>query len=75
MSLTNSPIVETQGLILRGPKKVDVEPTISFLQNEERSIFFGALLNRGDAWRWFALNVGQRQRRGKRGKRKKKRKG
>ena len=59
MPLTNSPIVETQDLILRGPNKVDIEPTIAFLQNEKRSIFFGALLNRGDAWRWFALNVGQ----------------
>jgi RimJ/RimL family protein N-acetyltransferase len=58
MPLTNSPIVETQDLILRGPNKVDIEPTIAFLQNEKRSIFFGALLNRGDAWRWFALNVG-----------------
>ena len=58
MALTNSPVIETQNLILRGPEKVDIEPTIAFLQNEERSIFFGALLNRGDAWRWFALNIG-----------------
>ena len=58
MSLTNSPVIETQNLILRGPEKVDIEPTIAFLQNEDRSIFFGALLNRGDAWRWFALNIG-----------------
>ena len=45
MALTNSPVIETQNLILRGPEKVDIEPTIAFLQNEERSIFFGALLN------------------------------
>ena len=58
MSLTNSPVLKTQNLILRGPKKVDIEPTIEFLQNEQRSVFFGALSNRGDAWRWFALNIG-----------------
>ena len=58
MSLTNSPVLKTQNLILRGPKKVDIEPTIDFLQNEQRSVFFGALANRGDAWRWFALNIG-----------------
>ena len=59
MSLTNSPVLKTQNLILRGPKKVDIEPTIDFLQNEQRSVFFGALANRGDAWRWFALNIGR----------------
>ena len=58
MSLTNSPVLKTQNLILRGPKKLDIEPTIEFLQNEQRSMFFGALANRGDAWRWFALNIG-----------------
>ena len=58
MSLTNSPVLKTQNLILRGPKKLDIEPTIGFLQNEQRSVFFGALANRGDAWRWFALNIG-----------------
>ena len=58
MSLTNSPVLKTQNLILRGPKKVDIEPTIDFSQNEQRSVFFGALANRGDAWRWFALNIG-----------------
>ena len=58
MSLTNSPVLKTQNLILRGPKKLDIEPTIEFLQNEQRSMFFGSLANRGDAWRWFALNIG-----------------
>lgn len=58
MSLTNAPIIESEKLILRGPQTQDSEPVISFLQDETRAKGFGHIPERGEAWRWFALNVG-----------------
>lgn len=58
MTLTNAPRLETERLILRGPEKRDIEPMIAFLCDQERAAGFGATENRGDAWRWFALNLG-----------------
>ncbi len=58
MSLTNAPIIESEKLILRGPQIQDSEPVISFLQDETRAKGFGHIPERGEAWRWFALNVG-----------------
>ncbi len=58
MSLTNAPIIESDKLILRGPQTQDSEPVISFLQDETRAKGFGHIPERGEAWRWFALNVG-----------------
>ena len=55
---TNAPTLLSENLILRGPEARDQEPVIAFLQDEDRAAGFGALPNRGDAWRWFALNVG-----------------
>ena len=55
---TNAPTLLSENLILRGPEARDQEPVIAFLQDEDRAARFGALPNRGDAWRWFALNVG-----------------
>ncbi|WP_417209337.1 GNAT family N-acetyltransferase [Antarctobacter sp.] len=58
MSLTNAPRIETDRLILRGPEKADAEAVIAFLRDPQRSDGFGHIPLRGDAWRWFALNVG-----------------
>ncbi|PYC49056.1 N-acetyltransferase [Litorivita pollutaquae] len=56
--LTPAPTLESQRLVLRGPKRSDAEPLIAFLCDLERSAGFGGYDNRHDAWRWFGLNVG-----------------
>jgi RimJ/RimL family protein N-acetyltransferase len=58
MSLTNAPRLETDRLILRGPEPQDAEPMIAFLLDQVRAAGFGASPNRGDAWRWYVLNIG-----------------
>ncbi|MDU8912936.1 GNAT family N-acetyltransferase [Aestuariicoccus sp. MJ-SS9] len=58
MSLTNAPRLDTDRLILRGPSPHDAEPMIAFLMDQDRAGGFGAYDNRGDAWRWWALNIG-----------------
>lgn len=58
MSLTQAPRLETDRLILRGPEARDIDPTIAFLMDQQRAAKFGASDTRGDAWRWFMLNVG-----------------
>ncbi|SNS18140.1 GNAT family N-acetyltransferase [Antarctobacter heliothermus] len=58
MSLTNAPRIETDRLILRGPEKADAEAVIAFLRDPLRSEGFGHIPLRGDAWRWFTMNVG-----------------
>lgn len=56
--LTQAPRLETDRLILRGPERDDADHVITFLLDQERAEGFGASPNRGDAWRWFSLNVG-----------------
>ena len=58
MSLTRAPRLETDRLIMRSPETADAEAYIAFLTDRPRADGFGAYDNRGDAWRWFALNVG-----------------
>ena len=58
MTLTAAPVLETERLRLRGPQTRDAEAVIAFLMDKERAELFGHYDNRGDAWRWFALNVG-----------------
>lgn len=58
MTLTSAPRLETDRLILRGPELRDADPLIAFLQDKTRADGFGHIPQRGDAWRWFALNVG-----------------
>ncbi|WP_297768309.1 GNAT family N-acetyltransferase [uncultured Roseovarius sp.] len=58
MTLTQAPELETPRLILRGPEPQDIEPMIEFLLDKDRAGGFGAAANRGEAWRWFVLNVG-----------------
>ena len=56
--LTHAPVLETARLILRGPEPRDAEAVMAFLLDQRRAAGFGAAANRGEAWRWFALNVG-----------------
>ena len=58
MSLTHAPTLTSDRLILRGPEPVDAEPVIAFLMDHDHAGGFGTYDNRGDAWRWFALNIG-----------------
>jgi len=58
MTLTNAPVLESENLILRGPEKRDADPMIAFLLDQDRAEGFGSSPGRGDAWRWFTLNVG-----------------
>lgn len=60
MTLTSAPRLETENLILRGPEKGDAEAVIAFLQSP-RAEGFGRIEARGDAWRWFSMNVGHWQ--------------
>lgn len=53
-----APKLETDRLILRGPERRDFEPLCAFLLDQERAAGFGPSPNRGDAWRWYALNIG-----------------
>jgi len=64
MIVPNAPRLETERLILRGPEPSDAEPMIAFLLDRERADGFGGYDHRGDAWRWFALNIGHWQLRG-----------
>lgn len=56
--LTNAPRIEADRLILRGPERDDIEPVIAFLMDAEHAAGFGHIPLRGDAWRWFTMNVG-----------------
>ncbi len=58
MPLTHAPVLDTPRLILRGPEPRDAEPMIAFLLDQRRAAGFGAAAHRGEAWRWFALNIG-----------------
>ena len=58
MILTNAPTLDSDNLILRGPQNCDIEPVITFLQDETRAEGFGHIPQRGHAWRWFAAMVG-----------------
>lgn len=57
-NLTHAPRLETERLILRGPDRRDADPLIAFLLDKERAAGFGAYDERGEAWRWYALNIG-----------------
>jgi RimJ/RimL family protein N-acetyltransferase len=58
LPLTNAPTLESENLLLRGPRREDAEHVMDFLQDPIRSAGFGGATLRGDAWRWFTLNVG-----------------
>ena len=58
MSLTNSPRLESDNLILRGPKISDIEAIALFYDATPRAAGFGGSLKRDEAWRWFASNIG-----------------
>lgn len=56
--MTPAPIIETKRLILRGPEASDFEPIAAFYADPERSMGFGGVLPRDQAWRWFASMIG-----------------
>jgi len=58
MSLTHAPTLTTERLTLRGPKASDVESIIDFYADPVRSMGFGGVLPRDEAWRWFASMIG-----------------
>lgn len=53
-----APVLDTDRLILRGPRREDAEAVMAFLMDAERAQGFGHIAERGNAWRWFAMNVG-----------------
>ncbi|WP_420826286.1 GNAT family N-acetyltransferase [Shimia biformata] len=55
---TPLPVLETERTLLRLPEARDAEAVIAFLLDKDRAEGFGAAENRGEAWRWFALNIG-----------------
>lgn len=52
------PRLETEHLILRGPKRDDFDPLCTFLLDRDRSWGFGTEKDRARAWRWFACSIG-----------------
>ncbi|MFC2970378.1 GNAT family N-acetyltransferase [Acidimangrovimonas pyrenivorans] len=52
------PVLETERLVLRGPKPADFEPIATFFADEERAWGFGGAIDRPEAWRWFASMIG-----------------
>ncbi|MCP5086132.1 MAG: GNAT family N-acetyltransferase [Rhodobacteraceae bacterium] len=62
--MTTIPIIETERLILRAPVENDFEPLATFFADEQRSAGFGGPLDRNEAWRWFASNIGHWELRG-----------
>ncbi|MGJ8615262.1 MAG: GNAT family N-acetyltransferase [Sulfitobacter sp.] len=56
--MTPAPIIETDRLILRGPEAADFEQIATFYADPVRSVGFGGVLPRDQAWRWFASMIG-----------------
>ena len=54
----NIPTLDTERLILRGPKPADFEPLAVFFADETRSWGFGGPMQRDETWRWFASSIG-----------------
>ena len=57
VELTGIPVLETERLILRGPKPSDQEGYLRFMLSE-RSQYIGRAKTVGDAWRSFAKEFG-----------------
>lgn len=53
-----APLIETDRLILRGPAPSDFEAIAAFYADPVRSMGFGGVLPRDEAWRWFASTIG-----------------
>lgn len=58
MTLTHAPLITTDRLTLRGPIASDFEPIAAFYADPVRSMGFGGVLPRDQAWRWFASMIG-----------------
>ena len=58
------PTLETERLILRAPKFVDLEPMEVFFADPVRMKFLGGPIKRGDVWRALLRTAGHWQIRG-----------
>ncbi|UWR22862.1 GNAT family N-acetyltransferase [Sulfitobacter sp. S190] len=56
--MTPAPRIETDRLVLRGPVADDVDGIIAFYADPVRSVGFGGVMPRDQAWRWFASVIG-----------------
>ena len=56
--MTPAPTIETERLVLRGPVASDFDAIAAFYADPVRSIGFGGVLPRDQAWRWFASSIG-----------------
>lgn len=52
------PVLKTERLTLRGPEARDFDAIAAFYANPEHSWGFGGVLDRNNAWRWFASMIG-----------------
>ena len=57
IELTGAPVLETERLILRGPKAADAEGYIAFMMSD-RSRFVGGPRNRARSWRTWTIEIG-----------------
>lgn len=56
--MTSAPRIETDRLVLRGPVASDFDAIATFYADPVRSVGFGGVLPRDQAWRWFASAIG-----------------
>lgn len=61
MTLTSAPTLETDRLIIRGPQTTDFDALADFYADGDYCSGFGGPMERDDAWRWFAMNIGHWQ--------------
>ena len=61
MTLTSAPTLETERLIIRGPVIADFDALADFYADGDYCSGFGGPMERDDAWRWFAMNIGHWQ--------------
>jgi RimJ/RimL family protein N-acetyltransferase len=61
MTLTPAPTLETERLILRSPVIADFDALADFYADGDYCSGFGGPLERDEAWRWFATNIGHWQ--------------
>ena len=57
IELSGIPVLETERLVLRGPKAADADDYVSFMMSK-RSEFVGGHLARDKAWRAFTTEIG-----------------
>lgn len=56
--LADTPVLETERLMLRAPSGADTQAMLSFLESE-RAVFYGGPMPTAEAWRKYSAFVGQ----------------